>query len=126
MDFIFLKFNHLRKNIRRHLVLHPDRLWLEIEHYCELVISLTKEVNPSLISALSTCLDFFRFYIVLRRPNTPKIIISARLGIQGELRLSRPCLSSQEWASLSFSLSLILLHAAILTVPEWQARGRGC
>lgn len=48
------------------------------EHNCELIFgeAMTKEVNPSLVSPLSTCLGFFRFYIVLRRTCTPKIIIS--------------------------------------------------
>lgn len=97
------------------------------EHNCELIFgeAMTKEVNPSLVSPLSTCLGSFRFYIVLRRTCTPKIIISLtwRTSRAGG-SLDRALAHSGGRLSLS-PLSLILLHAAILTVPEWQARGRG-
>lgn len=87
--------------------------------------SVTEFANYSVISAACSCLDIFRFTLHSDDSKHQKIMISLWAGMQGELQLSRLCLSSQRWAFPSFSLSLILLHAAILTLPEWQARGRG-
>lgn len=60
--WIFLKLNRFREV--HAATFCSTSAQIMSEHYCELLIldkAVTKEVNPSLISAPSTCLDFFRF-----------------------------------------------------------------
>lgn len=85
---------------------------------------VTKKKGGRWPISAATCPDIFTIYTVPVRLNTPKIIIFFGL-------LCEPSSGSVDHASArrggrrSLPSSFILLHAAILTVLEWQARGRG-